>query len=520
MQSISKIGPVAALAVGIAIVLAPPTLTTPANAQSVACGQPYTVARGDSLSGISLRAYGTLDFARLYAVNRAQIGPNPNTLSVGQVIDIPCPADADADADAALAAAAGVDDTVPVDVPPPQDAATAAADGSGGADDLSEDDAIPEVAEDAAEDGAEADAGNDDQGGDASIPDVAAPDGPDGAEIAPAAAGDGPDADGPVTLTFSRASAPGFVVNTSIIDLYLAEIEAATEGRVRFADPESPVRDHAAQYDLVVSGEVDGAYVLNTTIADTHPLLQLPMLPLMGGAAEQTAVSLWRLHDEYLSRTDYFDEAQVMGFIASPSAHIWREASDPVTATEGVLAKNDYAVPYFLGLDVRGPAALRDEVADWLLAYRATHDEPPTLFMAHGAVRAVGLWPGDFELLATEIDYGVYTPTFTVILSNDAWDRISEEDQAAIRAVSGEALARRSASWDAFDAGFRSDMLVNGLNFVKADDFFLGVLETHTQKMLREAWIPLADAMGISGADAVRSYREDLRSMEDLLIFR
>lgn len=416
--------------------------TAPASAaRSIECGPAYTVVRGDSLSGISLRAYGSLDFDFLYQQNLAEIGGNPNMIRVGQVLQIAC----------------------------------LVADGTAS-------DAAPEAEVTAVSVEIDATAG-----------------------------------DQPVILTFNKASAPGFIINTGIIDNYIEEIAEVTEGRVQFVDPEVINRDPTAQYDMVMSGDVDAAYVLNDKLRVSHPLLKLPMLPLMGGSAEQTAVSLWRLHDEYLSETGYFDEVKLMGFVAAPAAHIWRESSDPVRADEGISDKNVYPVPYFKDLDVQGPAVLRESVASWMQDYQAQNTAPPTFFLAHGAARALGVWTDDVTV--TEVDYGVYTPTFSVILSNDAWAEISPEDQDAILSVSGERLASRSASWDAFDNGFRADMLVNGLKFVKADQALLDDLRVRKAEGL-EVWMSAADALGVPGRAALAAYQQNLVALEDRLLFK
>ncbi|MEM1346845.1 MAG: peptidoglycan-binding protein [Pseudomonadota bacterium] len=77
--------------------------TTPAEA--AACGEPYTVVRGDSLSVIAQRAYGDANnYQIIYSANAAAIGPNPALISVGMALAIPCldapqePSSADADA--------------------------------------------------------------------------------------------------------------------------------------------------------------------------------------------------------------------------------------------------------------------------------------------------------------------------------------------------------------------------------------------------------------------------------------
>ena len=320
-----------------------------------------------------------------------------------------------------------------------------------------------------------------------------------------------------LVFTFSRPSAPPFVLNSGIIDLYLAEITEVTEGRVTFVDPENMLRDHSGQFDLVTSGEVDGAYVLNSQIAASHPLLQLPMLPMFGGSAEQTAVSLWRLHETYLAQTDYFSDAQLLGFVSAPAAHIWREDSAPVTTGENIVDSNIYHEPYFHGLDTRGPAAMREELA----AMQADIDaeDPPAYFMAHGAALATGLWTAGSSVTVTEVDNGLYTPTFSVVLSNEAWAQISEEDRNAITEISGEKLAHRSASWDEFDNGFRSRMLSEGLNFVKADRELLDDLWVSSFDALLE-WSAAAESHGIEANEAIVFYLESLRSLEETLLFR
>ena len=277
------------------------------------------------------------------------------------------------------------------------------------------------------------------------------------------------------------------------------------------------LRDHSQQFDLVTSGEVDGAYVLNSQIAASQPLLQLPMLPMFGGSAEQTAVSLWRLHETYLAQTDYFSDAQLLGFVSAPAAHIWREDSAPVTTGENIADSNIYYEPYFHGLDTRGPAAMREELA----AMQADIDaeDPPAYFMAHGAALATGLWTAGSSVTVTEVDNGLYTPTFSVVLSNEAWAQISEEDQNAITEISGEKLAHRSASWDEFDNGFRTRMLSEGLNFVKADRELLDDLWMSSFDALLE-WSAAAESHGIEPNEAIVFYLESLRSLEDTLLFR
>lgn len=62
-----------------------------AQAQSIQCGQKYTVQAGDYLTRIAGAAYGdTSKFTFIYSANSETIGPNPGQILVGQRLMIPC----------------------------------------------------------------------------------------------------------------------------------------------------------------------------------------------------------------------------------------------------------------------------------------------------------------------------------------------------------------------------------------------------------------------------------------------
>jgi len=424
----------------LALSIALPFTISAALAQSdgdtIPCDVSYSIVPGDTLARISERAYGPDHLAAFCELNKEIIGGNPNIISVGMKLDVPCGLDPKF-----TAAQEAVVST-------PSDTATSEADNS----------AVTDTK---------------------------------------------------TTLVFNRAAAPKFILNIGIIDQYLAQITAVTEGRVEFIDPQTIERDPRAQYDIVKSGKVDGAYVFNGHLAQSHPLLQLPMQPLMGGTAKQTALSLWDLHENYLSRTDYLAGVQLLGFIGAPAAHIWRLNDVPVSAGENVSEINEYTVPYFDGLDTRGAAAVQKENTAWLAEFDEQQGQTLTMVMAHGAALAGGIWK-DNNRTVTEIRNGVYTPTFSVFLSNEAWDRILPTDQNAILAISGKELAMRSAAWDAFDDGLRLKMMDMGLDSVTANKGLLAELQDQS-RIGMENWIAEADEKGISGFQAVTRYMEMLQ---------
>jgi polar amino acid transport system substrate-binding protein len=89
-----------ALTLGLALT------ATSAQAATPICGETYTIAPGDSLSGIAYAAYGASgNFQIIYSANADVIGKNPGLIKVGSQLQIPC---LDTEADQSIADASAI----------------------------------------------------------------------------------------------------------------------------------------------------------------------------------------------------------------------------------------------------------------------------------------------------------------------------------------------------------------------------------------------------------------------------
>ena len=62
----------------------------PSDAEGQSACEFYRVKKGDSLRDISKLAYGDDKYRRIWRANRAEVGRNPNVLTVGIVLKLPC----------------------------------------------------------------------------------------------------------------------------------------------------------------------------------------------------------------------------------------------------------------------------------------------------------------------------------------------------------------------------------------------------------------------------------------------
>lgn len=106
---------------------------------------------------------------------------------------------------------------------------------------------------------------------------------------------------------------------------------------------------------------------------------------------------------------------------------------------------------------------------------------------------------------ATEIPGHVFAPAFAVYVRADVWATISPEDQVKIRAVSGEALARRAAGGDDKEAAARDRAIAAGVPVSPATDAFVADLTTAFAPV-KDAWIASVEPLGIDGKAALEFY--------------
>ena len=102
----------------------------------------------------------------------------------------------------------------------------------------------------------------------------------------------------------------------------------------------------------------------------------------------------------------------------------------------------------------------------------------------------------------TEVDGAMFSPKFSVFISNAKWKTISPKDQAAIMKISGEALARRAAASTSTTRPSRKAYLAHGGIIVKATPAFNAELKKAWQP-LYDKWIADANKEGVDGKAAL-----------------
>jgi TRAP-type C4-dicarboxylate transport system substrate-binding protein len=115
---------------------------------------------------------------------------------------------------------------------------------------------------------------------------------------------------------------------------------------------------------------------------------------------------------------------------------------------------------------------------------------------------------------ATFIPGGLYTTSFTVIMNEAAWKKISPADQAALNKFTGEPLARIAGqAWDRADARGEKAVRDAKIPIVTADAKFIAEIKQHTSG-LKQAWINKVKAKGVDGAALLKAVHDELAALK------
>ena len=282
------------------------------------------------------------------------------------------------------------------------------------------------------------------------------------------------------------------------------EVEAATSGRVKVEIMASPIGRPQAQFDLVKDGVADVGYGVHGYTPGRFTLTKLAEVPFLGDSAEEISVGYWRAHEAQLAKANEHEGVELLTVFTHGPGHVFTRNKEVAKVDDfkglklriggGVIAD----ISEKLGVvGVQAPSTqvfeiVSNGVADGVLF----PSESVPFFRVEKAINEGTLVPG-----------GLYNTSFFVVMNKAKFDQLSEADKAAIRKVSGEALARKAGrAWDSADEAGLAAMKSAGVDLKRAPEDFVAALKALLapieQKVVEEA-----KAKGIDGPAALSKIR-------------
>jgi TRAP-type C4-dicarboxylate transport system substrate-binding protein len=308
-----------------------------------------------------------------------------------------------------------------------------------------------------------------------------------------------------ITWRFSNWLPPTHPVVTQMIEPWAADVDRVTEGRVSIQILPA-LGAPPSHFDMVRNGVADIAFGVHSYTPERFKLTEVVELPFTAENALVNSIAYWRTYEQFFASAGEHDGTKLLG--------LWVPGSYQLFTKDGIETVTDLE-----GLRIRIPGVLVERIADELGMVAISSP----LTEAYDQISR-GIIDGMFQNYATVIDFnmtehmpvlfnvegGFSASSQFMVVSEAAWDKVSPEDQAAIDALSGEAMVKRFAGvWQEHNGGAVDKLIAAG---VTRHDIEGADLETMHEVLspLEAQWLEEATARDVDAEAALAFYRSEL----------
>ena len=312
-----------------------------------------------------------------------------------------------------------------------------------------------------------------------------------------------------VTLTYSSWVPPTHHLTIWQAN-WTAEVEKATNGRVKFQSlPKAPAAPPGT-FDAVRDGLVDLSYVTASYTPARHVLPYMAELPGAGETAEINSVAFSRIHWKYFQKVGEYKGVKLLG--------VWTHGPGQMFNTKRPINSLDD----LKGMKIRTGGGIAEKFGNLLGASAFVKPAPESFELLSSGVADGVFFPLEsivsFKLdtvlkYATMFPGGFYSSAFGFFMNEDKWAKIPKEDQAIIEKLSYEHVARSCGqSWDAADQKGLEGLKKAGVKIDNASPAFVKEVMSKA-KVLDDDWIKSANAKGVDGAKVLAEFRQELKKV-------
>lgn len=311
-------------------------------------------------------------------------------------------------------------------------------------------------------------------------------------------------------LTVSSWLPHSHALVADFIQPWSEEVEKQTEGRVKMRLLTKPVTNPQGHFDAVRNGLADITFISHAYYPGRFDLVRFAVFPFSGDTATARSVAAWRVYDKYFASQDEHKGVKLLG--------IYTHGPGMAFTTD----KKIETIDDFSGLKIRVGGGMAADVAKSLGASVVAKPAPESYeLLSTGVVDGV-FFPAEsinaFKLDGV-IDYvtqwkgGLYSDSHGVIMNQDAFDKLSDQDKAIIDKLSGEYLARLAGqAWDKHDAAATS-LIEEKITITQADDELTEQVRERTQH-LRDSWADKVKKAGLDPDEILAEFEKEITANE------
>lgn len=311
-----------------------------------------------------------------------------------------------------------------------------------------------------------------------------------------------------VTLTISNWLPPTHPLRTNALDVWVKNVETATEGRVKFKTLPKSIGATGAQVDVVSQGLADVGFIAHGYAPGRFVLQEIAELPFLGDRGAEVSPAYWRIFDTVLRKYNEHEGVVVLSVMTASAGQLHNKSVD-------VKSVSDIA-----GMKIRVPGGATTEIVKLLGAVPILKPVNETYELI-----STGVVDGTLFALAsvsankmlgllkhtTNIPGGLYNASYSLFINPDKWNAIDEADRARIMAESGEKFATLWGSvLDEQDVKAEDEARAMGNTILTADPAMVDDIKAKLSSVDGN-WIAAAKAKGMADADRILlGFRADI----------
>ena len=308
-------------------------------------------------------------------------------------------------------------------------------------------------------------------------------------------------------LTTSSWVPPSHPLTVNILTAWTKEVEAATQGRVKFnLLPKAPVAAPQT-FDAVKDGVIDAGFTVHGYTPGRFALTKMTEFGFLGDSAESISVAYQRMHDRHLARLDEHKGVKVIAVFSHGPGHMF-SAKGPISSLADLA-----------NMKVRVGGGVVNDYTKALGASPLLKPAGESFQMLQSGVADGIFFPAEsisgFKLTtlikhATLVPGGMYNVSFVMMMNEGRYNALAKADRDAIDKLSGEHFARLAGkAWDAADAAGIEAQKAAGISVKTASPAFVAEIKTRVDPV-EQAWYAEIKPKGLDGAALMKEFRAEI----------
>ena len=302
---------------------------------------------------------------------------------------------------------------------------------------------------------------------------------------------------------FSHFFPPSHFMEDVVQDL-AADLEEQSDGRIQITSyPGASLAAPDEHFDAAETGSVDIALSVNGYTPNQFPLTSVMELPFMSTSSVEGTKTLWELYNEF---DEFKDEY-------AGTVPLWLYTTDP--AQLYTTDKQVKSIEDLKGMRIRSPSP---ETSEWLEALGATPVSMPMNenfeALERGVVdgtiapwEAVKTWGLD-EVLKYATVGNFYSTTMFVVMNEDEFNSLNDEDQTLLQDLTGEAMVKTTGeTFDQFGKEAVEQAVEKGIEIYELSDAELEEWSEFINPTI-ENWIENVEGKGLPGQEVYDRAKE------------